>query len=182
MVDVDLPKSGGPIPSDENHFHYGKAQTDAELDLPPGEHKLRLLFAQGNHFPYDPAITDTITVENCTVFANLDNGLDQAAGTTFLVTNTISVANVDLDFDMTTGTQSNNVSSDGTASGPGSLPFRSATINPSPGAGDWVIFTSIAAGTEDLHLQASVVPAAWSRPLSRSATTTAFWSGWRCTG
>ena len=62
IADVDLPQSGGPIPSDENHFHFGKAQTEAKMDLAPGEHRLRLLFAQGNHFPYDPAITDTITV------------------------------------------------------------------------------------------------------------------------
>ena len=117
-------------------------------------------------------ITDTVTVENCTVFANLDNGLDKAAGTTFLVTNTISVGNADQDYDMTTGTQSNNVSSDGTAFGPGSLPFRSVTINPSPGAGDWVIFVSVAAGTENLHLRASVENDAIDRALDLSPS---FW-------
>ena len=117
-------------------------------------------------------ITDTITVENCTIFANLDSGLDKSVGTTFLVTNTISVGNADQDYDMTTGTQSNNVSSDGTAFGPGSLPFRSVTANPSPGAGDWVIFMSVAAGTENLHLQASVENDAIDRALDLSPS---FW-------
>ncbi|MBI2856641.1 MAG: DUF4399 domain-containing protein, partial [Chloroflexi bacterium] len=28
----------------------------------PGEHTLRLLFAKGNHVPYDPAITDSIKI------------------------------------------------------------------------------------------------------------------------
>lgn len=62
IVDADLPPAGEPIPSDEQHRHFGKAQTEIILDLPPGEHTLRLLFAQGSHVPYDPAITDTITI------------------------------------------------------------------------------------------------------------------------
>jgi hypothetical protein len=37
-------------------------QTETTLDLPPGEHTLRLYFATGDHRPYNPAITDTIKV------------------------------------------------------------------------------------------------------------------------
>ena len=62
MIDADLPPLGQPIPSDEEHRHFGGGQTETVLDLAPGEHTLRLLFAQGNHVPYDPAITDTIKI------------------------------------------------------------------------------------------------------------------------
>ena len=62
MIDADLPPLGQPIPSDEHHCHFGGSQTETVLDLAPGEHTLRLLFARGNHVPYDPAITDTIKI------------------------------------------------------------------------------------------------------------------------
>jgi hypothetical protein len=50
-------------------------------------------------------------------------------------------------------TQSYNISSDGTASGTGSLTNRTATDNPNPGAGTWVVFADLTAGGEDFHLQ-----------------------------
>ena len=62
VVDADLPPAGRPVPSDAQHLHFGKGQTEAVLDLPPGEHTLRLSFADGHHSPYDPAVTDTIKV------------------------------------------------------------------------------------------------------------------------
>lgn len=62
LVDTDLPAVGRPIPSDGQHRHFGKGQTEAVLDLPPGEHTLRLLFARGDHVPYDPAVTASVKV------------------------------------------------------------------------------------------------------------------------
>ena len=62
IVDADLPPLDQPIRSDDQHRHFGKGQTETVLDLAPGEHTLRLLFAQGNHVPYDPEITDTIKI------------------------------------------------------------------------------------------------------------------------
>ena len=62
IVDGDLPPVGSPIPSDDQHRHFGKAQTESVLNLPVGEHTLRLSFADGRHEPLDPALTDTITV------------------------------------------------------------------------------------------------------------------------
>ncbi|MSQ21902.1 MAG: DUF4399 domain-containing protein [Dehalococcoidia bacterium] len=62
IVDADLPTAGQPIPSDAQHLHFGKAQTEATLDLAPGKHTLRLVFADGNHSPYDPAVTSAIEV------------------------------------------------------------------------------------------------------------------------
>ena len=56
---------GEPIPADDNHLHFGKAQTEATIELSPGEHTLRLLLADGNHVPHNPALVSapvTITV------------------------------------------------------------------------------------------------------------------------
>jgi hypothetical protein len=62
IIDADLPAAGRPVPSDDKHRHFGKGQTETNLDLPPGEHTLRLSFADGEHQPYDPAVSDTIKV------------------------------------------------------------------------------------------------------------------------
>ena len=63
VIDKDLPPKGQPVPADAQHLHFGKGQTDATLDLPPGEHTIRLLFAKGDHIPYDPEITSDIKVK-----------------------------------------------------------------------------------------------------------------------
>ena len=62
VVDADVPAAGQPIPSDASHRHFGAGQTETVLDLSPGEHTLRLVFATGDHVPYDPAVTDTVKV------------------------------------------------------------------------------------------------------------------------
>jgi len=40
------------LPFDDSHRHFGKGQTGTLLDLPPGRHRLRLLFADHEHRPY----------------------------------------------------------------------------------------------------------------------------------
>ncbi|NUT75274.1 DUF4399 domain-containing protein [Pseudomonas sp. C1C7] len=64
LIDVDqLPAAGQPIPSDANHVHFGKAQTQAEVTLTPGEHTLQLELGDANHMPFDPPIvSEKITV------------------------------------------------------------------------------------------------------------------------
>ncbi len=61
LVDASLPASiTDKIPFSDHHKHYGKGQTFAVLDLPPGPHRLRLLFADHEHRPYfvfSPEIT-----------------------------------------------------------------------------------------------------------------------------
>ena len=101
-------------------------------------------------------LTDAITLENCTLYGNGDVGVDESGGSPFTVTNTLSLANGGEDFKIPSGTQSHNISSDGTAAGPGSLTLRSPTDVASPGPGNWIIFSSIVPGAEDLHLQNSV--------------------------
>lgn len=56
IVDRDLPPLDKPAPSDANHLHYGKGQTEAELQLPPDRHTLQLLFADHAHVPHQPAV------------------------------------------------------------------------------------------------------------------------------
>jgi hypothetical protein len=49
MVDADCVAAGQIVPADDNHLHYGKAQTEATLELTPGEHTLCLQAADGVH-------------------------------------------------------------------------------------------------------------------------------------
>jgi len=53
LVDRPLPPSvTDKIPFNDSHRHFGKGQTFALLDLAPGRHTLRLLFADHDHRPY----------------------------------------------------------------------------------------------------------------------------------
>lgn len=53
LIDTPLPRDHtAPIPFSATHRHFGKGQTGTEVDLPPGRHTLRLLFADHAHKPY----------------------------------------------------------------------------------------------------------------------------------
>lgn len=49
MVDADCIAADATVPADDNHLHYGNAQTEATLELTPGEHSLCLQAANGAH-------------------------------------------------------------------------------------------------------------------------------------
>ena len=51
------------VPADEKHIHFGKGQTEAELKLPPGKHKLTMQLADGAHRSYGPNMSSTISIE-----------------------------------------------------------------------------------------------------------------------
>jgi len=85
--------------------------------------------------------TSRASVENCTIFGMKGKGVDEGHGRISAV-NTISMGNRG-DFAIRRGTQSNNISSDGTASGAGSLAFLKPLDQ----------FVSTAAGAEDFHLK-----------------------------
>jgi Domain of unknown function (DUF4399) len=70
---IDVPPLGeGPdgadeleanIPSDENHVHFGKGQTETVLQLAPGTHTLQLVLGDLNHIPHNPPVaSEQITV------------------------------------------------------------------------------------------------------------------------
>ncbi|MBC7500870.1 MAG: DUF4399 domain-containing protein [Herminiimonas sp.] len=60
LIDQPMPADiKSPLPFDradefknQKYKHFGKGETEAVLDLPPGKHTLRLLFANHNHVPY----------------------------------------------------------------------------------------------------------------------------------
>jgi len=63
---IDGPKAfvdkGEAIPFDASHKHFGKAQSEGELELEPGKHKLTLQFANALHQSYGKEFSKTITV------------------------------------------------------------------------------------------------------------------------
>ena len=63
IIDTDLPSDlSKPIGKDGQHVHMGDGSTCKELKLDAGKHVIRALFARGNHVPYDPAVTGTVSV------------------------------------------------------------------------------------------------------------------------
>ena len=63
LIDVDLPKDlSQRIGKDANHVHMGDGSTCKKLKLGSGKHVIRVLFANGGHVPYNPAITSTVIV------------------------------------------------------------------------------------------------------------------------
>ena len=63
LVDVSiLADLSKPIAKDENHVHMGDGSKCKTLNLAKGQHTIAALFAQGNHVPYNPPVTDAVTV------------------------------------------------------------------------------------------------------------------------
>ena len=64
LINVDkLPDLKLPIPADSNHLHFGKGQTETELNLPVGQHTLQLLIGNHLHIPHsDPIISEKIKI------------------------------------------------------------------------------------------------------------------------
>jgi hypothetical protein len=57
LIDVDdLPDLSKPLPSDENHRHFGGGQTEAVIELAPGTHTLQLVLGDATHIPHDPPV------------------------------------------------------------------------------------------------------------------------------
>lgn len=67
LVNADgLPDLDKPIPADDHHLHFGGGQSQAPIELVPGEHTLQLLVGDHLHIPHQPPIMSekiTITVE-----------------------------------------------------------------------------------------------------------------------
>jgi hypothetical protein len=55
-------QKGLVIPADEKSLHFGKGQTEADVKLTPGDHKLTMQFGDGSHRSYGPEMSQTITV------------------------------------------------------------------------------------------------------------------------
>ena len=64
LIDVDnFPDLKKPIPSDKNHLHFGKGQTETIINLKKGKHTLQLLLGDYLHIPHkDPVYSQKITI------------------------------------------------------------------------------------------------------------------------
>lgn len=66
LIDTRPGDAGVPIPATGQSIHFGKAQSQATVELAAGQHTLQLLLGDGNHIPHSPAIISkqiTITVK-----------------------------------------------------------------------------------------------------------------------
>ena len=65
LIDVDsIPTKIVVPPTDSvRHYHFGNAQTSAEIKLTPGKHVLVLQFADGLHRSFGTRLTNKITVD-----------------------------------------------------------------------------------------------------------------------
>jgi hypothetical protein len=65
LVDVNEPLDPNePIPQDKSHLHFGAGQTEARIELPPGNHTLQLVLGDADHYPFNPpVVSDKITVK-----------------------------------------------------------------------------------------------------------------------
>ncbi len=62
LVNRDFIPEGEVIISDKNHNHYGGGESEVTFELPPGEHKLTLQFADGLHRSYGKKMSATIQI------------------------------------------------------------------------------------------------------------------------
>ena len=62
LINLGPMNAGEVIPVDSAHLHFGKAQTEAEIKLPPGDYKLTMQFANGAHVSYGPVMASSISV------------------------------------------------------------------------------------------------------------------------
>ncbi|MFQ6573475.1 DUF4399 domain-containing protein [Pseudomonas sp. UM16] len=51
-----LPENKAPLPAGAQVLHFGKAQTEVELTLTPGEHTLQLVLGDKFHVPFKPSV------------------------------------------------------------------------------------------------------------------------------
>ena len=63
LINQTFIEKGNTIPADQNHLHFGKGQSETEVNLSPGIYNLTLQFADGYHRSYGKALSKTIQIE-----------------------------------------------------------------------------------------------------------------------
>jgi hypothetical protein len=56
LIDTELADPSLPVPSDENHRHFGGGQTEVVVELSPGKHTLQLVLGDHLHVPHEPPV------------------------------------------------------------------------------------------------------------------------------
>lgn len=64
LIDLeDLPPLNQSLPANTNVRHFGLGQTEAYIDLPPGDHTLQLVLGDWLHIPHtQPLLSEKITI------------------------------------------------------------------------------------------------------------------------
>jgi Domain of unknown function (DUF4399) len=62
LIDTDSIPAGESVPFTPKHMHFGKGQTEAEVELAPGTYRLTAQFANGAHQSYGAPLSNTIRV------------------------------------------------------------------------------------------------------------------------
>ena len=63
LVNQGPMRGGKVIPTDKTHLHYGKGQTEATIELEPGEYTLTMQFADGLHRSFGKKMAHTIKIK-----------------------------------------------------------------------------------------------------------------------
>ncbi len=64
IINGDSISSGQPVPFVEKKtYHYGKGQTEASIELEPGEYDVTLQFANGAHISYGTELSSKIRIK-----------------------------------------------------------------------------------------------------------------------
>ena len=56
LINVDEVDYNLPIPSSDQHLHFGLGQTETNLELPSGKHSLQLVLGDKYHIPHKPPL------------------------------------------------------------------------------------------------------------------------------
>jgi hypothetical protein len=62
VIDGGAIPEGQAIPTDATHLHFGKGQTEADVPLSPGKHKLTLQLGDGAHRSYGDKMSKSIEI------------------------------------------------------------------------------------------------------------------------
>ncbi|MDQ2987622.1 MAG: DUF4399 domain-containing protein [Pseudomonadota bacterium] len=62
LINAEPVKQGESVPFDDQHLHFGKGQTEAEVKLAPGTYVLTMQFANGAHQSYGAPMSKSIKI------------------------------------------------------------------------------------------------------------------------
>ncbi len=62
LINAEPLKAGESVPFDDQHLHFGKGQTEAEVKLAPGTYVLTMQFANGAHQSYGAPMSKSIKI------------------------------------------------------------------------------------------------------------------------
>ena len=63
LVNQGAMRGGKVIPTDKTHVHFGKGQTEASLELAPGDYTLTMQLADGLHRSFGKRMAHTIKIK-----------------------------------------------------------------------------------------------------------------------